>query len=80
MVSGRCAPATRGDAPGRHSKHSVTCQPIINCLSQSAAHCILESKLQGLWPHRAVAAGQAVPSGFLEGTWNARRVLFSGFA
>jgi hypothetical protein len=31
------------------------------------------------WPHRAVVAGQTVSSVFLEGTWNTRRVLFSGF-
>lgn len=43
---------------------------------RSRMHCILE---QSSWPHRAVAAGQTVASVFLEGTWNTRRVLFSGF-
>lgn len=40
-------------------------------------HCILVRVRS--WPHRAVVAGLTVASVFLEGTWNTRRVLFSGF-
>jgi hypothetical protein len=80
MLSGRCAPAIRCNAAG--SAQQTQCgTPTNNLLRKAVFHALYTLiKLQGLWPHRAVVAGQAVSSGFLEGTWNARRVLFSGFA